>query len=52
AGEVAGDYSEDWTKTFDMKLVVVMVAWLIINIVITHFTKPELFHNLEFWVIQ
>ncbi|CBJ34022.1 conserved unknown protein [Ectocarpus siliculosus] len=52
AGEVAGDYSLDWKGTFDMTLVQVTVAWLAVNIGLTLWIKPTLFHNAEFWVLQ
>jgi dolichol kinase len=52
AGEVAGDYNEDWTKTFDMAFLLFMMGTLAILIVATYFVKPELFTNSTFWIYQ
>ncbi|CAM9242543.1 unnamed protein product [Sphacelaria rigidula] len=51
-GEVAGDYSRDWKDTFDMTLLITQIVWLVVNLCVTHWTKPELFTNTEFWFLQ
>lgn len=49
-GEVAGDYSEDWKKTFDMIFIILMFVFLVCNIIITAFTYPSIWKSWEFWV--
>ncbi|CAM9613899.1 unnamed protein product, partial [Laminaria digitata] len=52
AGEVAGDYSQDWKSSFDMTLLVVTVVWLMVNLGLTAWMKPSLFSRTEFWLLQ
>lgn len=49
-GEVAGDYSEDWTKTFDFIFVIIMIVFLGCNIAVTAVTNPSLWENWIFWL--
>lgn len=52
SGEVAGDYSENWTKTFDMALVVFMAATLAALCCTTYIYEPALATNRGFAVAQ
>ena len=49
-GEVAGDYSEDWKKTFDLIFLILMFVFLVCNILITAFTYPTIWKSWGFWL--
>eukprot|EP00808_Paulinella_micropora_P012916 g4247.t1 len=51
-GDVAGDYSAPWTETFDLVFLIFMAVSLVLLCLATHFFKPELWHNKEFWICQ
>lgn len=40
------------TGTFDMTLLVVTGVWLMMNVGLTFISKPDIFHNVEFWALQ
>lgn len=40
------------TDTFDMTLLITQIVWLVVNLCVTYWTKPELFTNTEFWFLQ
>lgn len=52
AGQVAGAYTADWTKTFDMAFLVSMVLFAMLLSVVTSYAKPELWTNGEFWIFM
>lgn len=49
-GEVAGDYSEDWMKTFDFLFLISMSITLVFNVVITTLIYPAIWRNWQFWI--
>jgi dolichol kinase len=51
-GVAAHDYSDDWTTTFDLVLVILMISLFLLLALVTTFTKPELWSNTEFWIYQ
>jgi hypothetical protein len=51
-GEVAGDYSDAWTTTFDLVFVLLMLVGLAGLCVWTQLTHPELWHRQWFWLEQ
>ncbi|KAF0734342.1 hypothetical protein Ae201684P_018148 [Aphanomyces euteiches] len=51
-GEVAGDYEESWTKTFDMVFLIFMLTYLIILLVLTALYSPQYFSDTTFWLMQ
>lgn len=52
AGEVAGDYSEDWTKTFDLTFLIGMAIAFGILALYTTLVQPALWVNGTFWLFQ
>ena len=51
-GESAGDYSVEWTSTFDLVFVILMAVLLAALSVWTELTHPELWGNWMFWLEQ
>lgn len=51
-GDVMGNYDADWRTTFDFKLVIFMIAYLIGMVVWTSLSHPELFSDYMFWLMQ
>lgn len=51
-GESAGDYSVEWTSTFDLVFVILMAVLLAALCVWTELTHPELWGNYLFWLEQ
>lgn len=51
-GESAGDYSEEWTRTFDLWFLLFMGLLLAALCVWTEMTHPELWSNGWYWVEQ
>lgn len=51
-GESAGDYSVEWTSTFDLVFLILMGVLLAALCVWTEMTHPELWTNYWFWLEQ
>lgn len=51
-GEVMGDYSEHWTNTFDLTLVIFMASALVGLSIWTTMSYPQLWSDYMFWVMQ
>eukprot|EP00462_Mataza_sp_D1_P021699 CAMPEP_0175131614 /NCGR_PEP_ID=MMETSP0087-20121206/6639_1 /TAXON_ID=136419 /ORGANISM="Unknown Unknown, Strain D1" /LENGTH=449 /DNA_ID=CAMNT_0016413921 /DNA_START=83 /DNA_END=1432 /DNA_ORIENTATION=+ len=51
AGKVMGDYSADWKRTFDLALLGITLAMLIVLLIVTAYVEPELF-NSTFFLMQ
>ncbi|KAG9402633.1 hypothetical protein AC1031_007241 [Aphanomyces cochlioides] len=51
-GDVAGDYEESWTKTFDLTFLIGMVIYFGVLTILTYFYNPEYFTNTTFWLSQ
>lgn len=51
-GEVGGDYSKEWTRTFDLVLIIILIGWLIFNILLTIFWAPTVWTLWIFWLKQ
>lgn len=51
-GQVAGDYDEAWTSTFDFAFFLFMIACLVCLLGATTWLRPTLFHNTTFWMYQ
>ena len=52
AGEIAGAYTEDWTKTFDMAFLIAMGLFGLFLCIFTTLVKPSLWVNGEFWLFM
>jgi dolichol kinase len=52
SGQVAGDYSEDWRRTFDATFLGIMTALLATCSVLTTLYIPGLWHDTRFWLCQ
>jgi dolichol kinase len=52
AGEVAGDYKADWTRTFDLVFLSGMTIGLGLLLIVTALTWPEVWTNYHFWISQ
>jgi hypothetical protein len=51
-GDSAGDYTAEWTSTFDLWFVIFMSVMFVGLCVWTEMTHPELWHNWQFWLEQ
>eukprot|EP00457_Paulinella_chromatophora_P006142 gb/GEZN01006160.1/.p1 GENE.gb/GEZN01006160.1/~~gb/GEZN01006160.1/.p1 ORF type:complete len:398 (+),score=43.53 gb/GEZN01006160.1/:88-1281(+) len=51
-GDVAGNYDDDWTTTFDFVFLVVMVIALGILCGATYLFQPDLYDRSDFWISQ
>ncbi|CAK4083034.1 unnamed protein product [Aphanomyces euteiches] len=51
-GDVAGDYEESWTKTFDLTFLIGMVVYLVVMVVLTYIYHIDYFTNTSFWLSQ
>ncbi|ETV93949.1 hypothetical protein H310_12284 [Aphanomyces invadans] len=51
-GEVAGDYEDHWTKTFDFVFLIGMVLYLAVVVALTWVYSPEYFTTPLFWWSQ
>jgi len=52
SGTVAGDYAEDWRKTFDATFLGIMTAMLVVCSVLTTLYIPGLWRDSGFWLCQ
>jgi dolichol kinase len=51
-GQANGDYSADWTTTFDLTILIFMTLSLGLLVVLTSIYKPSLWTNPIFWAYQ
>jgi dolichol kinase len=51
-GDVAGDYEDHWTNTFDMVFLIGMLLYAAVLLVLTYVYAPEYFYSYAFWLMQ
>ncbi|KAL0585147.1 hypothetical protein ABG067_005043 [Albugo candida] len=51
-GEVAGDYTKNWLRSFDFVFLTCMVLYLVVLLLLTCFYEPWLLTSLHFWLMQ
>jgi len=51
-GDIAGNYDEEWTKTFDLVFLIFMVASLGLLLIATALWSPQYFSDPHFWIMQ